>query len=114
MINHIKNKIKSLLRAQEGFTLIEMTLVLFIISVLLLLIIPNIGSYQGTAQETGNSALETVVQTQIDLYEMKKHTTPKTLEDLHGDGFLSESQYSEVKRLFTIDSSGNLVKLNGE
>lgn len=25
MINHIKNKIKSLLRAQEGFTLIEMT-----------------------------------------------------------------------------------------
>lgn len=110
----MRNKIKDLLRAQEGFTLIEMTLVLFIISVLLLLIIPNIGSYQGTAQETGNSALETVVQTQIDLYEMKKHTTPNTLEDLHGDGFLSESQYSEVKRLFTIDSSGNLVKLNGE
>ncbi|SFK08683.1 competence protein ComGC [Marinilactibacillus piezotolerans] len=114
MIKQLKNKVQNTLKEESAFTLIEMTLVLFIISVLLLLIIPNIGSYQGTAQDTGNSALETVVQTQMDLYEMEKHAAPNTLEDLHGDGFLSESQYSEVKKLFTIDSNGNLVKLNGE
>lgn len=114
MLIRLKDKMKKMVVDDSGFTLIEMSLVLFIISVLLLLIIPNIGSHQGTAQETGNRALETVVQTQIDLYEMEKHTSPSSIEDLRNSDFLSESQYIEVKELFTIDTSGKLIELNGD
>lgn len=114
MKNTLKRAIKKFITNDAGFTLIEMSLVLFIISVLLLLIIPNIGSHQGTAQETGNEALEIVVQTQIDLYEMEIEKKPATLSELQTAGFLSKSQLEKVQEQFELDSSGNLVKIGGE
>ncbi|WP_225743601.1 competence type IV pilus major pilin ComGC [Marinilactibacillus sp. Marseille-P9653] len=103
---------KSMLK-DEGFTLIEMSLVLFIISVLLLLIIPNIGSHQGTAKSTGDTALETVVQTQIDLYEIENKQKPTSLEVLKDQKYLNERQFDEVQKQFSIDSNGNLIKKSG-
>jgi len=90
----MKKMIKRL-RKNDGFTLLEMAIVLFIISALLLIVIPNIGSHQDTAESTGNEALEVTIQAQADLYEVQKDANA-TLELLLADGYLTESQFNQA------------------
>ncbi|WP_208558642.1 competence type IV pilus major pilin ComGC [Marinilactibacillus kalidii] len=112
-MNRLRYLFKNKLEQENGFTLIEMSLVLFIISVLLLLIIPNINTHQGTAKSSGDSALENVVQTQIDLYEMEKGSKPTSLQVLKEEKYLNNQQYEEVQKQFSLDAKGNLVRKSG-
>jgi len=50
---------KKMLKNEKGFTLVEMLIVLAVISVLVLLIIPNAISILSTANEQGCEALNT-------------------------------------------------------
>ena len=50
---------KKMLRNEKGFTLVEMLIVLAVISVLVLLVIPNAIAILGTANEQGCEALHT-------------------------------------------------------
>ncbi|MBV7391580.1 MULTISPECIES: competence type IV pilus major pilin ComGC [Enterococcus] len=58
-------------RIQKGFTLLEMLVVLFVISLLLLLFVPKIMEQRKMAEEKNNAAVVKVVETQIQLYEME-------------------------------------------
>ncbi|KRL02717.1 competence type IV pilus major pilin ComGC [Liquorilactobacillus capillatus] len=82
----------------SGFTLIEMSIVMFIISLLILIILPNIGKQRDNARGVGNQALGDVVQTQADLYRNETDKEVVTLEDLKGSGYLNEKQYNEAKK----------------
>lgn len=84
--------IKKWINQENGFTLIEMALVLFVISVLLLLFIPNIGSHQRTADETGIEALETVIHAQVELYKMEFENQTPNYSDLQERGYLTADQ----------------------
>ena len=53
----------------KAFTLIEMLVVLLIISVLLLLFVPNLTKQKDSVKETGNAAVVKVVESQAELYE---------------------------------------------
>jgi len=88
-------KIIKYLKNNEAFTLLEMAIVLFIISALLLIIIPNIGNHQDTAEETGNEALEVTIQAQADLYEVQNEDTA-TLESLLAAEYLTQSQFDQA------------------
>lgn len=74
MIHMLKNK--------KGFTLIEMLLVLLIISVLLILIIPNIAKQSEHIQKTGCAAQLKLVDSQIEAYTLKYNRKPATIEEL--------------------------------
>ena len=50
---------KKMLKNEKGFTLVEMLIVLAVISILVLLIIPNAITILGTANEQGCEALNT-------------------------------------------------------
>jgi len=50
---------KKMFKNEKGFTLVEMLIVLAIISILVLLIVPNAISILGTANEQGCEALNT-------------------------------------------------------
>ena len=67
---------------KKGFTLIEMVLVLFIISVLMLLIIPNLSGKKNAIEAQGNEALQTVVQAQADMYELDTGVEASNFEEL--------------------------------
>lgn len=54
----------------KAFTLIEMLIVLIIISVLLLLFVPNLTKQKDAVKETGSSAVVKVVESQAQLFEM--------------------------------------------
>ena len=92
-MKNIIHKIKD----SRAFTLLEMAIVLFIISALLLIIIPNIGSHRDTASETGNKALQTVVDTQADLFEMEQGRRPADIADLESASYLTQAQASQAR-----------------
>ena len=62
----------------RAFTLIEMLVVLLIISILLLLFVPNLSKQKDSVKETGNAAVVKVVDSQAELYEMKNNKTTDT------------------------------------
>lgn len=78
---------------EEGFTLIEMLLVLLVISVLIILIIPNIAAQSRNVQDTGCEAQVRMVQSQIEAYTLNEGATPQTIDALVPD-YLTAEQVS--------------------
>lgn len=52
-----------MLKSEKGFTLIEMLIVLMVISIIMILIIPNLGKKTGDVHSKGCAALISVVHT---------------------------------------------------
>ncbi|HEM5232802.1 TPA: prepilin-type N-terminal cleavage/methylation domain-containing protein [Streptococcus suis] len=75
----------------KGFTLVEMLVVLGIISLLLLLFVPNLSQQKDAIQEKGNAAVVKVVESQMELYELE-HDEEATVEDLQQAGYITEKQ----------------------
>lgn len=81
---------------QDGFTLIEMVMVLFIISVLMLLIVPNVVKQKDSIDAQGTEALVTVIQTQVELYELDGGEEAVSLDALQKEGYLSTKQVKQA------------------
>ncbi|CBL92213.1 ComG operon protein 3 [Leuconostoc gasicomitatum LMG 18811] len=80
--------------------LIEAAIVLFIISLLMLLILPNLGSQRQKAVETHATAMVSTVQTQIDLYANEHPENGSiTMNNLVAEGYLTAKQAQKVKDL---------------
>lgn len=77
---------------ENGFTLIEMLIVLAIITMLLLLIIPNITSNSETIDEKGCDALIKTVQAQVVAYELETGSVPSDISDLTSGGYITTEQ----------------------
>ncbi|USS93786.1 prepilin-type N-terminal cleavage/methylation domain-containing protein [Fructilactobacillus ixorae] len=82
---------------RKGFTLIEMTIVLFIISLLILIIIPNLGSQKNHARSVHGSAMTTMVQTQIDSYGDEEHDDNVTFAKLVEHRYLTNKQVQQAR-----------------
>lgn len=94
-------------RKNAGFTLLEMTIVVLIVSVLFLLTVPSIQETLGIVNTKGCKALEKVGDAAILEYKMKYDEFPSSTGDLVSAGLLSEDQIK-------CDGSKNLVIINGE
>ena len=78
------------MRNEKGFTLIEMMIVLFVISILLLITIPNVTKNQSSITEKGCEGLVNMVQAQIQAYLIDHGDTP-TIEELVSKNYLEEN-----------------------
>lgn len=78
----------------DGFTLIEMLIVLMIISVLIILIVPTISDSKESINDKGCEALISVVQTQVDLFNLTENRYPENIEELITKDYITESQRS--------------------
>lgn len=78
---------KRIVKNNKGFTLLEMLMVIFIISILLLLTIPNITKHKDSVEETGCEAYADMVQTQATAYELAEGEVP-TLAQLQASGYI--------------------------
>jgi competence protein ComGC len=72
---------------EKGFTLIEMMIVMLVISVLLMVTIPNVAKHNSNINNKGCDAYVKMVQAQVQAYEMDKNEIP-TLDDLKTEGYL--------------------------
>jgi len=96
------------LRNQKGFTLIEMLIVLLIISVLLIITIPNITKHQSTVQKKGCEAFVKMVQSQVQAYEIDHNKWPANVEELKTEGYLVQTTCPNGGAV-SIDSKGKVT-----
>jgi competence protein ComGC len=95
------------LKNEKGFTLIEMLIVLLVISVLMILIVPNLADKNEHVQSEGCEALVKLAESQVETYRIDHGTAPTDISQLK-DGYLTESTCQGGKRQLTISSSGEV------
>lgn len=84
---------------EEGFTLLEMLIVLFVLGLLLLVIIPNVTKHQDSAESKGEAAFISTVQTQVDLYKLDTGSSPADFGALasENDPYLDQNQLKRAQ-----------------
>lgn len=83
-------------KKHAAFTLLEMLIVLLVISVLLLLFIPNLSDKRTAINEQGRTALEKVISTQVEMYTLDKNSAPASLAELKQSKYITEEQYKKA------------------
>jgi len=76
------------MKREAGFTLIEMMIVMLIISVLLIITIPNITQHNANINKKGCEAFVDMVQAQVQAFEMDKDHFPADINELIKEGYL--------------------------
>ncbi|QDP40597.1 competence type IV pilus major pilin ComGC [Radiobacillus deserti] len=80
-----------MIKKAQGFTLIEMLIVLAVISVLLLLLIPNLASKNGEVQDKGCVALIKMAKSQIQAYQIDHGVPPSDVGKLEAEKYIQEN-----------------------
>ncbi|RLL48088.1 prepilin-type N-terminal cleavage/methylation domain-containing protein [Oceanobacillus piezotolerans] len=76
----------------KGFTLIEMLIVLMIITVLIILIVPNLSGRTADVNEKGCDALVSLVQAQVETFYIENDDYPSSLDELVNNSYIKEEQ----------------------
>ena len=84
-----------LLKNTHGFTLVEMLIVLIIVSVLSLLIIPNIGDTTKAVNKEAEYALTQVIKSLASLYKLE-NGVDATYATLQAGGYLTKEQVDKA------------------
>lgn len=70
------------MKNERGFTLVEMLVVLLIISILILVTIPNVTRYSGMIDEKGCAAYLKMLDGQMETYKLTKGEYPTDISQL--------------------------------
>lgn len=81
-----------MLKREEGFTLIEMLIVLLVITILILLILPNLSDKTKVIHGHGCDALVSLVQAQVAAYELDHDKLPISIDALVTEKYISTDQ----------------------
>lgn len=92
---------------QHAFTLLEMMIVLLVISVLLIITIPNITKHNGNINKKGCEAFVKMVQAQVQAYEIEHKKPPVDVKALVDEKYLNENET-------TCPNGDAIVILNGK
>jgi competence protein ComGC len=96
------------IKNEKGFTLIEMMIVLLIISVLILIAIPNVTKHSKSIDAKGCAAYLKMAQGQVEAYKMDMKKLPGSITVLSEEGYLPrEAQCPDGSEL-SIDEEGRV------
>lgn len=84
----------------QAFTLVEMAIVIFIISLLILIIIPNVAKQRSNAENVNTQALQAELDTQAQLYADEKGTAMENVApaELEKAGYLTAKQVAAIEK----------------
>lgn len=98
-----------MLKNEKGFTLVEMMIVMLVISVLLIVTIPNVAKHNTNINTKGCNAYVKMVEAQVQSYIIEKNKVP-TKAELISDGYLNkETGCPDGKTDVLIDTEGNVT-----
>ncbi len=78
------------MKNEKGFTLIEIMIVLFVITILLLISLPNVSSHYKNIEDKGCEGLVKMIQSQVTAYWLDEKAYPETINDLQEKGYLEK------------------------
>lgn len=86
------------LKKRSAFTLVEMSIVLFIISLLILIMLPNLAQQRRNANKIHANAMVSMIQTQVEAYENDTGNNNATLEQLQKSNYLTKTQVQKARK----------------
>ncbi|WP_121611832.1 competence type IV pilus major pilin ComGC [Mesobacillus foraminis] len=98
------------MKNEKGFTLIEMMIVLLIISVLLIITVPNITKHNSNINKKGCEAFLHMVEGQVQAYQIDKNKLPASAADLVKENYLKQTTCPDGKEI-VISSTGAVSTL---
>ncbi|MEK5080929.1 competence type IV pilus major pilin ComGC [Solibacillus sp. FSL W7-1436] len=78
------------MKNEKGFTLVEMLVVLLIISILILVTIPNVSKHFETIDKKGCEAYIMMLQGQVEAYKLNHNEYPASVSDLIAEDYIVE------------------------
>ncbi|PRO77931.1 prepilin-type cleavage/methylation domain-containing protein [Lactiplantibacillus pentosus] len=93
----MKRLMKKTTAPQRGFTLIEMVIVLAIISLLMLIVVPNLNDQRQRAAGHQQEALTEVVQNQAEIFTNDTGENA-TIDAMEKKGYLNKKQAEQAKK----------------
>lgn len=78
------------MKNEKGFTLVEMLVVLLIISILILVTIPNVSKHFASIDEKGCNAYILMLQGQVEAYKLNYNEYPASVSDLIDKEYIVE------------------------
>ncbi|KYC95076.1 prepilin-type N-terminal cleavage/methylation domain-containing protein [Heyndrickxia sporothermodurans] len=103
------------MKNNKGFTLIEMLVVLLIITILIFVAIPNITKHSTSINNKGCEAYISMVQGQVEAYEMEFHQLPKDTAELVSKDYLTSGKTKCPNgNEISIDSNGKVSEVKSQ
>jgi competence protein ComGC len=99
------------MKNEDGFTLIEMMIVMLIISVLLLITIPNVTKHNSNINRKGCDAFVKMVEAQVQSFDIEKNRIP-TVDELVTDGYINTPKCPDGKTEVTIGADGTVATVS--
>ena len=87
------------LKKEDGFTLVEMTIVLLVIAILMIVFLPNISGVNTRVTTSTDEALVQTINAQKLLYKAEKGKEQDSLDKLVEEGYITSDQlkkYNEI------------------
>ena len=106
-----------MIKNQKGFTLIEMMIVLLVISVLLVITVPNVTKNNSSINEKGCEAFVKMVQGQVQAFELDGNKSedgklvPVSVDALIDGGYITQDKCPSNKEITIVDG---IVKVKEE
>ena len=101
------------IKNEQAFTLIEMMIVLLIISVLILIAIPNVTKHSKSIDEKGCAAYVKMVEGQVEAFKMDEKKMPTSLADLTDKEYLPDNPQCPDGRQLSINVEGKIEVAGG-
>lgn len=98
----------------NGFTLMEMLLVLLIISALTVLVLPNIVQTKDTINEKTCEAYLAFVNTQLQIYALDHDGYPESLQTLIDEGYIKTDRCPDGRMLILDPETNKEVFIKDE
>jgi competence protein ComGC len=101
------------MKSEKGFTLIEMLIVLFIITVLILIAIPNVTKHFSTVDSKGCDAYVKMAQGQVEAYRIDTGEYPEKISELETNGYLKNNSASKSCKGKTVELKDGVITVAG-
>ncbi|MGM7635549.1 competence type IV pilus major pilin ComGC [Bacillus sp. Hm123] len=85
---------RKILKDNQGFTLIEMMIVLLVISVLLFIAIPNVAKQSKNINNKGCDAFKRMVEGQVQAFRIEEKKYPATVQEMVDKEYLKKDETS--------------------
>lgn len=87
------------LKNEDGFTLLEMTIVLVVIAILMIVFLPNITNVNTSVTTSTNKALIQTIDAQKLLYKTEKGVEPEPIDKLADEYYITKEQLQKYKEI---------------
>lgn len=107
------NKIRKILKQQEGFTLVELMIVVVILGIISGIGIQQYGKVQEKAREGVDDANVKIIQSAVRMYQLSIGDDPKKIDDLIGYGLEAPPESPWKDSEYGIENvEGNILVYN--